>query len=141
MQQCTRLNEVRAGRPEQWHSHRKNQGIEEVVSMKSGLEDRNNKNDLSALGCRQDRVSMKSGLEDRNNLLNNRVNLVVITQCLNEVRPGRPEQFGAGFTTAWSAVGVSMKSGLEDRNNRPSRQAHTQKNARLNEVRPGRPEQ
>ena len=36
-------------------------------------------------------VSMKSGLEDRNNLerLSSEVR---INMCLNEVRPGRPEQ-------------------------------------------------
>ena len=38
------------------------------------------------------KVSMKSGLEDRNNLVW-ATSLERITACLNEVRPGRPEQF------------------------------------------------
>ena len=58
--------------------------------MKSGLEDRNNADDL-AQRIGEPRVSMKSGLEDRNNEMIGRV--------------------------LHRAVGVSMKSGLEDRNN------------------------
>ena len=37
-----------------------------MVSMKSGLEDRNNRGSLSAVP-KDTQVSMKSGLEDRNN--------------------------------------------------------------------------
>ena len=40
--------------------------VESVVSMKSGLEDRNNSESLT-LGWFLLSVSMKSGLEDRNN--------------------------------------------------------------------------
>ena len=61
------------------------------VSMKSGLEGRNNDSCRRASdGSRG--VSMKSGLEGRNNA-------VIIpdsptqTNCLNEVRPRRPEQY------------------------------------------------
>ena len=61
------------------------------VSMKSGLEDRNNKNSFVMLGNGKFVVSMKSGLEDRNN------------------RAGRAGRH--------QPVQVSMKSGLEDRNN------------------------
>ncbi len=62
------------------------------VSMKSDLEDRNNHKvpgEILGLGPI---VSMKSGLEDRNNC----AMLSVIGRRsfrLNEVRPGRPEQF------------------------------------------------
>ena len=64
------------------------------VSMKSGLEDRNNDR-LRLPGSVQTlHVSMKSGLEDRNNprLPDKRRNSH--TTGLNEVRPGRPEQLG-----------------------------------------------
>ena len=66
------------------------------------------------------RVSMKSGLEDRNNPRHRRRH-----PCgnlgLNEVRPGRPEQFvDRGLMNSDLKKEVSMKSGLEDRNN-PSR--------------------
>ena len=64
--------------------------LEAEVSMKSGLEDRNNVI-VTAWEAGQDPVSMKSGLEDRNNMM-----LAVID--------GRRRE-------------VSMKSGLEDRNN------------------------
>ena len=37
-------------------------------------------------------VSMKSGLEDRNNAVLDAVDGVTPSQGLNEVRPGRPEQ-------------------------------------------------
>ena len=45
---------------------------------------------------------------------------------LNEVRPGRPEQFGFGSLDLAAALTVSMKSGLEDRNNalRPADALH-----------------
>ena len=41
--------------------------IERLVSMKSGLEDRNNWQGISFYPLPADWVSMKSGLEDRNN--------------------------------------------------------------------------
>ena len=83
--------------------------------MKSGLEGRNNEqmpvDRLEMVGI----VSMKSGLEGRNNL-QTCVSKVGDIWCLNEVRPGRPEQ---SFGNAMASVGtlVSMKSGLEGRNN------------------------
>ena len=85
------------------------------VSMKSGLEDRNNP-DGCTTSWRTPRVSMKSGLEDRNNA-RYQFDGVRLSIRLNEVRPGRPEQYVwlAGMTRLGY---VSMKSGLEDRNNR-----------------------
>ena len=83
--------------------------------MKSGLEDRNNHAELIPGPRPADRVSMKSGLEDRNNLFIG-AEEEAAKLCLNEVRPGRPEQLpgeGRRFAAVW----------------------------RLNEVRPGRPEQ
>ena len=49
------------------------------------------------------------------------------TLGLNEVRPGRPEQFGDYIFNEVNWGGVSMKSGLEDRNNhRPGRSGRDQ---------------
>ena len=87
-----------------------------IVSMKSGLEGRNNDR---TLGTRRRRymVSMKSGLEGRNNAVD-----------------------GVGVSDAVDAV--SMKSGLEGRNNAVGCQgAAPARQPRLNEVRPRRPEQ
>ena len=108
-------------------------------------------------------VSMKSGLEGRNNGPSGWVRLCAPV-CLNEVRPRRPEQSNRRVIEA-RIQGVSMKSGLEGRNNtsltlicsfkasvsmksglegrnncfrRPSLTGTT---VGLNEVRPGRPEQ
>ena len=60
------------------------------VSMKSGLEGRNN---LLFLfwGESRSRVSMKSGLEGRNNAMASGT-VTVGVNGLNEVRPRRPEQ-------------------------------------------------
>ena len=58
--------------------------------MKSGLEDRNNYCTPDG-DIRIGRVSMKSGLEDRNNGITPQERFPA-TECLNEVRPGRPEQ-------------------------------------------------
>ena len=63
----------------------------------------------------QNGVSMKSGLEDRNNFTLYRHKLSMI-HGLNEVRPGRPEQCKC-FIIFVRKFLVSMKSGLEDRNN------------------------
>ena len=85
------------------------------VSMKSGLEDRNNR---MPRGCGRSGtvlVSMKSGLEDRNNSRQVR-NPPLLGIRLNEVRPGRPEQ--------WTPMAI-LSSRVRC----------------LNEVRPGRPEQ
>ena len=65
-----------------------------VVSMKSGLEGRNNALKIAALAGNGIRVSMKSGLEGRNNSKLPR-NSAARCFCLNEVRPGRPEQYRA----------------------------------------------
>ena len=62
-------------------------------------------------------VSMKSGLEDRNNQ-RPRSSGPSWRTCLNEVRPGRPEQLAWGRRVGGVERKVSMKSGLEDRNNR-----------------------
>ena len=72
------------GEPNEWQSP------VWLVSMKSGLEGRNNRLLDLFLPLNQ-AVSMKSGLEGRNNqpfsLHDNAAN-----KCLNEVRPRRPEQ-------------------------------------------------
>ena len=62
-----------------------------MVSMKSGLEDRNNSAEPLEEHVDEPFVSMKSGLEDRNNV-----------GCEK---------------TRQKSHSVSMKSGLEDRNN------------------------
>ena len=59
---------------------------------------------------------MKSGLEDRNNVMARKIPGEFVPLSLNEVRPGRPEQWGGGADASANPV-VSMKSGLEDRNN------------------------
>ena len=64
------------------------------VSMKSGLEGRNNP-PLLALRQTCNTVSMKSGLEGRNNTMWSSSNPGLFWS-LNEVRPRRPEQSGCG---------------------------------------------
>ena len=59
---------------------------------------------------------MKSGLEDRNNTWQQLYHFQQ-DECLNEVRPGRPEQYDTTQRLAAKIIFVSMKSGLEDRNN------------------------
>ena len=87
------------------------------VSMKSGLEDRNNRR-TRRLADRRGVVSMKSGLEDRNNPRLADVVAPNLPYGLNEVRPGRPEQFRPAVREELVVLLlVSMKSGLEDRNN------------------------
>ena len=83
---------------------------------------------------------MKSDLEDRNNPTQpcRRSSCPI---CLNEVRPGRPEQSAKHFSSIQVTLLVSMKSGLEDRNNRERNHSLCHDEWRLNEVRPGRPEQ
>ena len=85
-----RLNEVRPGRPEQCLKIALKL-FSNIVSTKSGLEDRNNPVQAEPEGTGDSDVSMKSGLEDRNN-----AEVSIPPELL-------------GF--------VSMKSGLEDRNN------------------------
>ena len=85
--------------------------------MKSGLEGRNNAVGGRVLCLVDGRVSMKSGLEGRNNQ-----DLARVLACegdwgLNEVRPGRPEQYKDKNTRLTVLHLVSMKSGLEGRNN------------------------
>ena len=66
---CTHagLNEVRPRRPEQYGSPASRPVEALVVSMKSGLEGRNNNYEL-AIKTDFGLVSMKSGLEGRNNI-------------------------------------------------------------------------
>ena len=111
------LNEVRPGRPEQCAPHASARGAMPVVSMKSGLEDRNNRARLRDLCGEFVAVSMKSGLEDRNNPRIPGFSVYPAKGGLNEVRPGRPEQYEAGVLICSATLVVSMKSGLEDRNN------------------------
>ena len=71
---------------------------------------------LSGLFHPRQKVSMKSGLEGRNNP----VPVLPVWEhelSLNEVRPGRPEQFTATSGTGLQVWQVSLKSGLEGRNN------------------------
>ena len=86
------LNEVRPRRPEQcpvvgddarWV----------YVSMKSGLEGRNNYHPAKSTDRHLPHVSMKSGLEGRNNALHLGNNRTESITSLNEVRPRRPEQW------------------------------------------------
>ena len=60
---------------------------------------------------------MKSGLEDRNNTLRRSYLRRSPSFRLNEVRPGRPEQYAQDRVEMGTLFIVSMKSGLEDRNN------------------------
>ena len=108
------LNEVRPGRPEQWRCITYVPG-EVDVSMKSGLEGRNNAQHRYRPDC-LDLVSMKSGLEGRNNLRRQSPGEAA-RESLNEVRPRRPEQSGPRGTRGNQLPGS------------------------LNEVRPRRPEQ
>ena len=89
--QPQRLNEVRPRRPEQWYRRENSPEPPELVSMKSGLEGRNNGN-VALTAEAQEGVSMKSGLEGRNNVAR-KTSLKATTQRLNEVRPRRPEQY------------------------------------------------
>ena len=70
-------------------------------------------------------VSMKSGLEGRNNPIFPQASWRPSPRCLNEVRPRRPEQLGCFHRQQTPAILVSMKSGLEGRNNRPVGLAYT----------------
>ena len=85
------LNEVRPRRPEQYTGGVSEAHRDHVVSMKSGLEGRNNLHD-GERDCVLEYVSMKSGLEGRNNR--------------------------SGWPGGVAPKHVSMKSGLEGRNNR-----------------------
>ena len=64
----TCLNEVRPRRPEQSAEADIKQALKVFVSMKSGLEGRNNQLRQRSRWTRTRRVSMKSGLEGRNNV-------------------------------------------------------------------------
>ena len=86
------LNEVRPRRPEQCVSEAHADHVH-IVSMKSGLEGRNNVNEDKAERLVAD-VSMKSGLEGRNNSTQSTPTRRRCTS-LNEVRPRRPEQSAA----------------------------------------------
>ena len=85
-------------------------------------------------------VSMKSGLEGRNNP--DRAGFWrALSFCLNEVRPRRPEQYVCERRRVLQAFRVSMKSGLEGRNNLVTKPTVHVWRRCLNEVRPRRPEQ
>ena len=85
-------------------------------------------------------VSMKSGLEGRNNIAE-----PVFPNSdqggLNEVRPRRPEQSSNDEVVGAVLQVVSMKSGLEGRNNHVNNMNAGLASDSLNEVRPRRPEQ
>ena len=133
------------------------------VSMKSGLEDRNNNaasqasaslpvesqfspawktgtigENLYTLGGGLG-VSMKSGLEDRNNHSFLPSSLYWRKVSMKSGLEDR-NNWTEPISSPTRSTTVSMKSGLEDRNNR-RRLRHRRHCRRLNEVRPGRPEQ
>ena len=85
-------------------------------------------------------VSMKSGLEGRNNA-RDMVEYGDPRASLNEVRPRRPEQYVGSHSAAAVKLAVSMKSGLEGRNNPQGVSLTPRASDCLNEVRPRRPEQ
>ena len=90
-----------------------------AVSMKSGLEGRNNSIRRRRLVAETlPDVSMKSGLEGRNN----------------------PSRKVSVSSSSPNLPDVSMKSGLEGRNNSMARE-NSSRVIGLNEVRPRRPEQ
>ena len=132
-----RLNEVRPRRPEQCQGLLR-ENLRLVVSMKSGLEGRNNGGPGRMVGGFRG-VSMKSGLEGRNNPSNPAPSSRPPT-CLNEVRPRRPEQ-SRQRSRSTGHVSASLN---EVRPRRPEQFDITTEKGRansLNEVRPRRPEQ
>ena len=111
-----------------------------LVSMKSGLGDRNNVEYLGRVDRGGPGVSMKSGLGDRNNGTGYRAgprgpHMVSMKSGLGDrnnsywPRRAQPQAY------------VSMKSGLGDRNNPSRPTARHRRRIRLNEVRSWRPEQ
>ena len=86
------------------------------------------------------RVSMKSGLEGRNNPTSAQLK-AAWKLGLNEVRPRRPEQSISSEDDEFLVTVVSMKSGLEGRNNVHLTFYPMGSQCCLNEVRPRRPEQ
>ena len=134
------LNEVRPRRPEQlWKRARKSLSsicLNEVRPRRPEQSCKRNSNPR----CRWRRVSMKSGLEGRNNDPSV-ITSPAWSICLNEVRPRRPEQLSIVSHMTQTIIVVSMKSGLEGRNNTLMRPSVTSCMSSLNEVRPRRPEQ
>ena len=90
------LNEVRPRRPEQSSDGATAATSDAPVSMKSGLEGRNNTTQAFTNHERPKAVSMKSGLEGRNNGPTDNWHYCFV--CLNEVRPRRPEQLFSSST-------------------------------------------
>ena len=87
-----------------------------IVSMKSGLEGRNNSTGRYPEG--QGEVCLNEVRPGRpEQLLKSRYVSNSGRIGLNEVRPGRPEQFRRLTTGTGRSFVVSMKSGLEGRNN------------------------
>ena len=113
-----------------------------TVSMKSGLEGRNNDSTGPVSTFSDVLVSMKSGLEGRNNTRTSHHDSRR-RRRLNEVRPRRPEQSRRASRPVQGRLqGVSMKSGLEGRNNHSAHLERLRGHYEcLNEVRPRRPEQ
>ena len=86
-----------------------------LVSMKSGLEGRNNRcrgPSRFAFPGRLNEVRPRRPEQSHSPLTVDHRN-----NGLNEVRPRRPEQFGPWWSPIHGARKVSMKSGLEGRNN------------------------
>ena len=133
-----RLNEVRPRRPEQFGKDYQGNSAY-MVSMKSGLEGRNNRACSPDVRWGLQGVSMKSGLEGRNNSTPASP-LAALRCCLNEVRPRRPEQ-----STLFSRPSHSSSCLNEVRPRRPEQSRPRFRQGGhgpcLNEVRPRRPEQ
>ena len=85
------LNEVRPRWPEQSTRTSQDTTSSAQVSMKSGLDGRNNLCGEHGEHTDEQRVSMKSGLDGRNNTARMRCG-GSRKRCLNEVRPRWPEQ-------------------------------------------------
>ena len=109
---ATCLNEVRPRRPEQSFPPDCKQQSFTGVSMKSGLEGRNNKETIEFT------MDPNKGLNEvrprRPEQWFGDERAVPVLHCLNEVRPRRPEQWD--IEKAMEEL-ASMKSGLEGRNN------------------------
>ena len=87
-----------------------------MVSMKSGLDGRNNGSDPHRIG-HQRHVSMKTGLDGRNNRPSTKVQLrSVFTVSMKSGLDGRNNRANGSFDFQ-RRIPVSMKSGLDGRNN------------------------
>ena len=134
------LNEVRPRWPEQLVSEwRRSQSLARV-SMKSGLDGRNNPKASVIREVDYIYVSMKSGLDGRNNCSSApNLGLAACQVSMKSGLDGRNNP-GPGYVL-YSGTHVSMKSGLDGRNNYSFSFVEFAEAECLNEVRPRWPEQ